>query len=906
MPKRSAWCCVFCVIQLSFAFSQTKIDSLQRLLTASTQDTNKVLLLSQLCDEYAASNSDKGLEYGHLSLSLAKLLHFKKGVAQALNQIGTIHFNKGEYKDAITYFWQALKINEETGNTRGEANNLSNIGSIYRTQGNYEKALKYSLQALKIDEESGDKYSIAVSHTNIGNIYFNAGNYDKALRYYQQALHVFHEMSDKQNTATVLNNIGGIYFKQNNFQKAIINFSEAIKTYEAVDDKVGIAIDLNNIAQIYFSQSNYKKAIEYYKKSLKLASEIRAKDIMESDYESISEISGKLNDYQSAYKYHKLFSDIKDTLLNVQINKQLDEMAIKYETEKKEKENELLKKESTKQHFLNKRQEELLNYLMLGLVLISGIGLLFFIRSRSKQKTNEFLKELVDLKTQEENELRKAKEAVEQSMKLKEQFLANMSHEIRTPLNAIIGFTNLLHEGNLGVNEKEYIHFIKTAGENLINIVNDILDMSKIESGKIVFEEKPLSIEELFKSLKILLDHKAKEKNLELSFHCNEDVPLLVLGDFTRLTQIFINLIGNAIKFTERGSIKAEAAVLEQAKESVTLVFSVIDTGIGIPRDKLNSIFDRFSQAEADTTRKYGGTGLGLSIVKNLIELQDGALAVRSELNEGTEFSFSLTFKPAQVNKKTIVFLKERPHLKNLKILLAEDNALNVKLVEAVFVNSGIQITVAGNGKEAIEALSKNNFDLILMDMQMPEMDGYQATTYIRQTLKNDIPIIAMTAHVMEGEREKCLQLGMNDYIPKPFNIDVLFETIKRLTNPVPLIPENVNSEKHINLKYLNETLGIRENTIKEMLFDFKTQMEEDFPVLTHAVSKGDYGTIEMLSHKLKSPASMMGMAKMEKILGQMEVQAISREGIEQLKLFVEELNDVYGKVLREIETVSF
>jgi len=387
-----------------------------------------------------------------------------------------------------------------------------------------------------------------------------------------------------------------------------------------------------------------------------------------------------------------------------------------------------------------------------------------------------------------------AKEKAEESTKLKEAFLANMSHEIRTPMNAIIGFSDILSKGKLAEKEMEYVKTIKSAGENLLTIINDILDISKIEAGMMTFEEHTFSVNEIFKSLNVMLMGKAKEKNLELVFSCDEDVPDSLLGDPTRLTQIIINLTGNAIKFTQKGTINVRAKVLKNSPNcpenirgegNTSLEFSVTDTGIGIPEDKLKYIFERFRQAESHITRKYGGTGLGLSIAKQLVELQGGTLSLKSEFKVGSTFSFCIPYKKSVEDKQKPEIIGEKYNMEKLgklNILLVEDNQLNVKLILSLFSEYNLKLQVAENGSVGIEKLKENNFDIILMDMEMPVMNGYEAATIIRKELKNNIPIMAMTAHAMAGERERCLSLGMNDYISKPINASLLFEKIYDLT----------------------------------------------------------------------------------------------------------------------------
>lgn len=386
-----------------------------------------------------------------------------------------------------------------------------------------------------------------------------------------------------------------------------------------------------------------------------------------------------------------------------------------------------------------------------------------------------------------------AKEKAEESTKLKEAFLANMSHEIRTPMNAIIGFSDILFKGKLEAKEKEYVRTIKSAGENLLTIINDILDISKIEAGMMTFEEHIFSVKEIFKSLNVMLMGKAKEKNLDLLFSYDDDVPDNLLGDPTRLTQIIINLTGNAIKFTQKGNVKVYAKIHKNDSEvtdnnkdgNITLEFLITDTGIGISPDKLEHIFERFRQAESHTTRKYGGTGLGLSIAKQLVELQGGTLSVKSELKSGSTFSFCIPYKKSTETMHLVENTGKKYNMvemSKLNILLVEDNQLNVILIKSLFSESKLNLQVAENGSVGIERLKENKFDIVLMDMEMPVMNGYEAAGIIRQELKNNIPIIAMTANAMAGEKERCLSLGMNDYISKPINANLLFEKIYDLT----------------------------------------------------------------------------------------------------------------------------
>lgn len=382
-------------------------------------------------------------------------------------------------------------------------------------------------------------------------------------------------------------------------------------------------------------------------------------------------------------------------------------------------------------------------------------------------------------------ERKRIEEELVRTNTIKEQFLTNMSHEIRTPMNAIVGFTDLVLKTELSPDQRQYIDAIKTSGRNLIVIINDILDFSKIEAGKITFEQIEFDLRHLISTLTELMLPKSMEKNIRISTKIDDRIQKQLKGDPTRLNQIFLNLVGNAVKFTEKGGIKIIAEYVSEDNDEIEVRFSVTDTGIGISADKLGSIFEVFTQATNDTNRKYGGTGLGLTIVKQLVELQGGKVSVKSKLGQGSSFSFNLKFKKvlsSDITTKYTLTTKEKPsHIESLNILLVEDNLMNQILAKKVLTNWNWNVDVAENGLVAVKKTKKTLYDLILMDIQMPEMDGYEATRQIRRrhnTEKRNIPIIAITAHAISGEAEKCYNAGMNDYITKPFDEQILYEKI--------------------------------------------------------------------------------------------------------------------------------
>ena len=379
--------------------------------------------------------------------------------------------------------------------------------------------------------------------------------------------------------------------------------------------------------------------------------------------------------------------------------------------------------------------------------------------------------------------LKEKNAALHEAIHHKDIFLSNMSHEIRTPMNAIIGFSDLMERTKLGPTQREYLDAISVAGNNLLAIINDILDLSKIEAGKIDLESKPLELKKVIQDAIKLSQSRAEEKGLRLKASLDMDAPEYIMGAPPRLHQILVNLISNAVKFTNEGSVTVDIEVKDRDEEHAGLCFKVSDTGIGISEEDQERIFNRFEQARQPKEVLFGGTGLGLSIVKMLVELHGGYIEVESQLGKGTTFSCYLPLPIVQSPEKpkaTDVDTNSTLKLSGVRILLAEDNKLNQKLGSFALKNNGAIVEFAEDGEAAVEMAKKQVYDIILMDLQMPKMNGYEATEEIRKNLKVNTPIIACTAHSLVGERTKCIEAGMNDYISKPYTEAVLIEVIQQ------------------------------------------------------------------------------------------------------------------------------
>jgi signal transduction histidine kinase/FixJ family two-component response regulator/HPt (histidine-containing phosphotransfer) domain-containing protein len=491
-------------------------------------------------------------------------------------------------------------------------------------------------------------------------------------------------------------------------------------------------------------------------------------------------------------------------------------------------------------------------------------------------------------------ELDASEKKVREAALVKENFMTNMSHEIRTPMNAILGFTNLLSRKPLDTESREYISTIRKSGENLLNIIDDILDLAKIEAGMMPIQSVPFSIREIAATVETLFREKAREKKLNLSTSVEANVPDTLEGDPTRLIQILVNLIGNSIKFTEKGSVALHISIHRLGPADTELLIEIKDTGIGIEKEKLSSIFERFNQAEDSITRKYGGTGLGLSIVHDLVQLHKGTISVDSQKGNGTVFRIILPYgiaaqqtAPEQLETQPVLESFHEP----VHVLVVEDNEINQNLLRHLFREWNISYQMSSNGKEALENLKNNTYDMILMDIQMPAMDGYTATTHIRQDLKLDTPVIAMTAHAAPAEQEKCLSHGMDAYLPKPVREKELYNIIARFVPSKKISGKTTKSAggtdiayTYINLDYMKEVGGGNRDYEKTVTEQFLEMIPDDLEKLSNAIDNEDWHRLARTAHNMRTSVSVMGLV--DRLSPYLDTLETSQEETQILKAF--------------------
>jgi CheY-like chemotaxis protein len=474
-------------------------------------------------------------------------------------------------------------------------------------------------------------------------------------------------------------------------------------------------------------------------------------------------------------------------------------------------------------------------------------------------------------------------------------------------MNSIIGFTKVMLKTPLTAKQKEYLTAIKMSGEVLTVLVNDILDLAKVDAGKMIFEQKPFKMDASISAMIHLFEPKIQEKNLQLIKKYDPKIPKVMVGDPVRLHQILINLVSNAVKFTIEGKITVGVRLLNLEEDKVSVEFTITDTGIGIAEDKIEFIFQNFQQATSNTSRLYGGTGLGLAIAKQLAEQQGGTIAVKSKIDKGTTFSVVLPFQKTKDNLESVTEIKElNRKIKGLKVLVVEDIALNQLLMKTLLDDFGFECELAGNGIIAIEKLKSKPFDLVLMDLQMPEMNGFDASRYIRENIDSQIPIIALTADVTTADLKKCKAVGMNDYISKPIDENLLYSKIIDLLKKPGLINDDdlpVISAKCTDLTYLIN----RTKSNPQLMMDMITLYLEQTPPLISSMKQGildkDWDSLYAAVHKIIPSFHIMGIHNdFEVIAKKVQEYASKQQHPDELQQWVLQLENVCSQACKELE----
>lgn len=873
-----------------------RYKELQEKLAIQTDEKGRIDTLVDMGVEIRNIDVEHAMKMADDIISRSKTVAYARGIGRGLNLKGSCLSLQGLYDDGLAVLRDALNIAERIKDKRLEARVLHNYGNIYRDMGDFANAVTHFEKALTINEEIGDEYAQSVILVSISNLLYDLNDYDSALEYALKCLPIFEKEHSRTNLTNIYNTLGNIYFKKEKYEEALHYFQENLKQSEPetaayvmaesglgkvyykmqdfgnsskyLTDALREAQLLGNVevqiichfylGRLYMDDRNFRQALQSLNSAYSLADEYMRRHDLVSVHEMLSALYDRMGDIPNAFHHLKSFEQLKEEVF----------------------------------------QQKIIN-------------------------------ELRNLQVRQQIELaKKEKEVAERTAQLKHQFMANMSHEIRTPMNAIIGMARLLLSKSPRPEQLRYLNAIQISADNLLVIINDILDVSKIEAGKIIIEHIDFSIREVLQSATDMLMLKAEEKNIALRMTIDPSIPKRLTGDPTRVNQVLINLAGNAVKFTEKGSVEVIASLAKQEGNKLWVRFDVKDTGIGIAKEHINNIFDSFTQAGADTTRKFGGTGLGLTICRQLVGLMGGEISVASELGSGTTFTAIIPFEEAavqeEVNKNNVLDERSMKRLNNLKVLLVEDNEFNRMVAEDTLkeVLPGIRLNMAINGQEAVEAVRSEMYDVILMDIQMPVMDGVTATTTIRTKLPEpncNVKIIAMTANVMQEDVQQYFEAGMNGYISKPFHEDELIlkmdEVMKdapadgsaKKEEPVVVVVKKEEPalppmpEKVTDMQFLGQLTGGNNEKMQKYIGMFL----DNAPKLLDSIDKGmenrDFPTVKIAAHSLKPQLSYMGVKEDVSKIFMIEQSAGSSAHFDSLPALIANLKRLCTKAFEEL-----
>lgn len=910
-------------------------------------------------------NFEEASDYLSKGLQLSQEIDEFKIRPKILDGLASICSRQKDFVRAKEYLEQGQKMSLETNQKQYETFFIEGIGECYMNLGDHTKALDYLNKSLVSRKEMGLKFGEATTLQKIGMVYLKTGKMELAEESLIKALDLANEIEGEGIAMGIYKSLSKLYEEKKDTKR----FGENLKKYYELKEQL--------LSEEQLKAQNYKLEQAYL--NTKVLSEIGQEIIASLELEKVLfTIYDKVNKLMDATVFgiglylpeehaieYKLSVakgqkylpykrdttdknqlavwclDNKDTIFindfDNEHKKFIPGFSMEYELELVDKGGSgqskleqsmiyvpikngeevigVITVQSFDKNVYSKHHLDILkNIAVYAAIALINVEMYETLEQKIDERTNELLKEKEKAEFERE-EAKYQRRRAEKSEQFKQQFLANMSHEIRTPMNAIMGMTNLLMEKKLPDEAFTYLDSIKKSSESLLVIINDILDLSKIEAGKMVLEQTDFSLQEVLRLVELTLSYKADEKGLILSVKCDEEIPPVLIGDPVRLQQILMNIAGNAVKFTEKGGVTIrvdrEGGMVED--NQCKMRFEIRDTGIGMDSEQQLKVFENFSQASADTTRKYGGTGLGLSISSKLIELFGSVIRLESEPGMGSVFSFTINLPISQntkaVNKESEIpedFINE---LQGISILLAEDNEYNqIVATETLELKiPGVKVSRANNGEEALKMMQQGggNFDVILMDVQMPVMDGFDATRNIRKidAEYGKIPIIALTASVIKKDIQMCYDAGMNGFVPKPFKtselIEAIYKAYKLKSNGIELKqpkPNNMNEQGNItSMAFLEDFTEGDKDRMNKYIGMYLDSARKNIPSLQDYMSAEKWDELKVLVHSMKPHFDFMGMRDTRTLA----------ENIEQVLVEKKDLNSIPDKIGELIQSIE-
>ena len=684
----------------------------------------------------------------------------------------SLYFQKNKvYDGALENAYKAVVYSKKIDNEIQQANSYYALGMLFIDLKKFDEAIENLIRTVSLlnNEETGAKLGLA--YYNLGICYLHKDYFSRAESYFDKANSVY-ESINLFDAVNMVNLEKGLLYLD---KKEVVIAKNIFETLILIPDNDNNAFlkteALFQLGQIQNENKNFKQAADFYNKSyeLSLKSKNTAQKIKIS--KSLSEVYDKLSQTKKALTFLKLHVNLSDSILKISEAKNQSSIDTKIKVDKMSESIFKLSKANKKQEQASKFSK-LINILSIALIsILSLLSISLYKNNLIRNKSNQLLLE-------KNNELEVAKAKIEKASLARSEFLSTVSHELRTPLNAINGISHILLEDKPKPSQIEFLKSLKFSGNYLLTYINEILEINRIESNNIEIENISFNIRELLHNIKNSLQEQAKVNNNIFTLNVQNQVPDILIGDPTKISQIFINLINNALKFTENGNVNINISLLNNKNGNCEIKFEVQDTGIGIPSEKLSSIFDSFSQGSVEINRKYGGTGLGLTIVKRLVTFMDGEIFVKSDIGQGSVFSFHLKFQVGEEVKIYTSNAIDDKKFENKKILLVEDNKINQMVTKKILEKKKMVCEISETGEDAIEKMKSNNYDLVLMDVHLPGINGTVATKTIRE-FDSITPIVALTAISLYENREMLLSYGMTDVITKPFDPDFFYKTIE-------------------------------------------------------------------------------------------------------------------------------